>query len=83
MSNATQSVSVGALATVLVAFADQKYGVKLSPEEAAGLVALVLAGYHSALAAGQWAWQAWQLYHPPPVRPAANPQPAAQPPGAK
>lgn len=67
---------------LLVPFIEQRWEVKLTDDQAAGLVALAVAAWHAAAALWQRACAAFVMYFPP-KQAQANFQQVAQPPGAK
>lgn len=82
MNANSNRVLLGMAAALLVPFIKQKLGVDLTPEQAAGLVALAVAVFHSGAALWAKVCAAFMLYFPPKVTQQVFQQ-AAQPPGAK
>jgi hypothetical protein len=72
-------VLVALASPLIIEFLNQRYGIKLTLDQAAGLVGLAVLAFHSAAAVWAKACAAFMLYFPPPARPAANPQQPAEP----
>ena len=71
MNAATNRLLAAAMAALLAPWLEREMGIKLTEDQAIGLVGLAPVVYHALAAFAQKCVSAFVLYFPPPVRPTA------------